>query len=85
MQHTGTVLNIMERRVHDPEELETVPIKRVRRRELVREVPPVREAPRRVQDTGTRASYKRMLSREVEAAREDTPQNVSFEYSVSNW
>ena len=35
--------------------------------------------------TGTGASRKRALSSGVEAAREDTPQNVSFENSVSNW
>ena len=59
-------------------------IKSARKRQLVREVPPVQEAPRRVQNTGTRASGKRTLSTGVEAAREGTPQNVSFEYSVSN-
>ena len=48
---------------------------------MVRKVPLVREAPRRVRDTGTRASDKRTLKREVEAAREGTPQNVSFEYT----
>ena len=37
-----------------------------------------------MQNTGTRASGKRTLSTGVEAAREGTPQNVSFEYSVSN-
>ena len=51
----------------------------------VREVPPVLEAPRGVRDIGTRASVKRTLSRAVETEREDTPQNVSFEYSVSKW
>ena len=51
----------------------------------VREVPLVQEAPRRVRDTGTRASVERTLSRAVEAALESTQQNVSFEYSVSNW
>ena len=51
----------------------------------VREVPPGLEAPRRVRDTGTRVGAKRTLSRGVEAAREGAPQNVSFEYSVSNW
>ena len=51
----------------------------------VREVPPVQEALRRVLGTGTRASDMRTLSRGVEKAREGTPQNVSFEYSVSNW
>ena len=45
----------------------------------VREVPPVLEAPRRVRDTGTRASAKRTLGKGVEAAREDTPQIVSFD------
>ena len=39
----------------------------------------VQEAPRRVRDTGTRASLKRTLSRGVEAAREGTPQSVSFD------
>ena len=34
---------------------------------------------RRVQNTGTRASVKRTLSRAVEAATEGTPQNVSFD------
>ena len=48
-------------------------------------MPPVLEAPRRVRDTGTRASANRTLSRGVEAARDGAPQNVSFEYSVSNW
>ena len=33
----------------------------------------------------TRASGKRTLYRGVEVAREGAPQNVSFEYSVSNW
>ena len=51
----------------------------------VRKVPLVQEAPGRVRDTDTRASVKRALSRAVETAREGTPQNVSFKYSVSNW
>ena len=51
----------------------------------MREVPPVLKAPRRVGHTGTRARAKRTPSRGVGAAREDTPQNVSFEYSISNW
>ena len=38
-------------------------------RQLVLEVPPVQEAPRRVRDTGTRVSGKRTLNRGVEAAR----------------
>ena len=38
-----------------------------------------------MQDIGTRASGERTLSTGVEAAREGTPQNVSFEYSISNW
>ena len=79
------VLNIEERRVHHPEELETMPIKKSRRRQLVREVPTVQNAPKRVQDTGIRASGKRTLSMGVEAAREGTTQNVSCENSVSKW
>ena len=51
----------------------------LKERQRVREVPPIQEAPRRVQDTDTRASGKRTLSTGVEAAREGTPQNVSFE------
>ena len=77
------VLNIKEQKVHHPEELEIFPIKKARRRQLVCEVPLVQEAPTRVQDTGTRASGKRTLSKGVEAAK-GTPQNVSFAYSVSN-
>ena len=38
-----------------------------------------------MRDTVTRASGKRTLNKGVEAAREGTPQNLSFEYSVSNW
>ena len=70
------VLNIKERRVH-PEELEGTPIETHPEESSWCEVPPVQEAPRRVQDTGTRASGKKTLSRGVEAAREGTPQNVS--------
>ena len=43
------------------------------------QVLPVQEAPRRVQNTGTRASVKRTLSRAVEVVREGTSQNVSFD------
>ena len=45
----------------------------------VREVPPVLEALIRVRDTGTRVSGKRTLSTGVEAVRDGTPQNVSFD------
>ena len=44
----------------------------------VREVPPVLEVPRRVRDTGTRASDNRTLSRGVET-RQGTLQNVSLD------
>ena len=77
------VLNIKEQKVHHPEELETIPIKKARRRQLVCKVPLVQGAPTRVQDTDTRASGKRTLSKGVEATK-GTPQNVSFAYSVSN-
>ena len=43
------------------------------------QVLPVQETSRRVRNTGTRASVKRMLSRTVETASEGTPQNVSFD------
>ena len=43
------------------------------------QVLPVQEAPRRVRNTDTRTSVKRTLSEGVEAAREGTPQNVSFD------
>ena len=66
------VLNIKERKVHYPAELKTISTKKARGRQLVREVPPVQEAPRRVRDTGARASVKRTLIRGVEAAREGT-------------
>ena len=46
---------------------------------MVREVPPVQEAPKIVQNTSTGVSGKRTLSRGVEAARRGTPQNVSFD------
>ena len=54
-------------------------------RQLVLEVSPIQEAPRRVRDTDTKVNVKRTLNRGVEAAREGTPQNASFEYSISNW
>ena len=81
------VLNIKERRVHLQEGENwgnNTDQERPKEAAGTREVPPVQEAPRRVQNTGTRASGKRTLSTGVEAAREGTPQNVSFEYSVSN-
>ena len=59
--------------------------RRARTKQLVRDVPPVQEAPRKVRDSGTRASRKRTLSRGMKAAREGTPQNVSYEYFVLNY
>ena len=54
------------------------------REATVREVLPVQKAPRRWLGIGTTTSAMRTLSRGAEAAREGTPQNVKFEYSVSN-
>ena len=67
---------------HPEEELDgTIPFKKPRRRGsgYVKKVPPVLEVPRRVRDTGTRASAKRTLRRGVEAVREGIPQSVSFD------
>ena len=64
--------NIKKRRVHLPEDESWGEQYRSRAPGGGDKVPPVQEAPRRVQDTGTRASGKRTLSRGVEAARETT-------------
>ena len=76
-------LSTKKRRVHLPKEESWWEQYRSRKSEGeaagVREVPSVQEAPRRVRDTGTRASAKRTLSRDVEAASEGTPQSVSFD------
>ena len=72
------VLNIAERRARLPEDESWGGQDRSRTPGGCK-VPPVMEAPRRVRDTGTRASAKRALSRGVEAAREGTPQSVSFD------
>ena len=62
----------------------TIPNKNARRTQLVREEPPVKEAPRRVRDTGTRANGKRTLSTGWRQPSRAPYMNRSFEYSVSN-
>ena len=75
------VLNIKERRVHLPEDDSwgnNTDQESSEERQLVREIPPVQEAPRRVRGTGTRASDIRTLSRGVEAASEGAPYERQF-------
>ena len=56
----------------------TIPVKSTLRRQLAREVPPVHEAPRKVQNTGTRASGKKTLCTGVGAVREGAPYEREF-------
>ena len=59
-----------KRKVHLPEDESWGEQYRSRERPEEAAILPVQEGPRRVRDTGTRASAKTTLSRGVEAARE---------------
>ena len=74
------VLNIAERRVTIQKKScsERYQSRKSEERQRVGEVPPVLEVPRRVRDTGTKASGKRTLSAGVEAAREGAPYDREF-------
>ena len=76
------VLSIKKRKVHHPEDErwgEQYRPKSPKEMQPVGEVPPILEAPTRVRDTGTRAWAKRTSSKGVKAAREGSPQSVSFD------